>query len=86
MTTTIPWNVGGGNITLTYTGQGNGTVVVTSDDNTLDVQRSQVITVKTTDNSISRTVTIIQGAAPNFKDAGGNFIILADGNAMNVLS
>ena len=32
----IPWNDGPGNIVLTYTGQGNGQVVVTSDTNWTD--------------------------------------------------
>ena len=82
MQTIIAWTSGSGNITLTYSGHGNGTIVVTSDDNDTDAQRSQTITVKA--GSLRREVTIIQEAGPNFKDAGGNFIILADGKAFNV--
>lgn len=61
-TKVIPWNEGTGNITLTYTGEGAGTIVVSSDNNNLSVARSQQITVKTTDGSKSQTVTISQAA------------------------
>lgn len=84
----IPWRDGPGNIVLTYTGQGNGTVVVTSDADNLDnkarqqtvtfvVQngaiRNEVVTssshlirtsdgntVRTLDNTMKVTVTVIQ--------------------------
>ena len=61
-TKVIQWNTGTGNITLTYTGEGDGTIVVSSDQNNLSVARSQQITVKTTDGSKSQTVTISQAA------------------------
>lgn len=60
----IAWTTGTGNITLTYTGQGNDTVSVSSDANNLSTSRSQTITVKTTDNSITRQVTVVQAAQP----------------------
>ena len=63
-TVRIPWTTGTGNIILTYTGQGNGTILVESDDNNLDVERRQTLTVS--GGGISRQVTVIQGAAPNF--------------------
>lgn len=64
-TVTIPWNDGSGNITVTYGGYGDGTIVVTSDDNNLHTNRSKTITIKTTDGSnISRTVTVEQVAKP----------------------
>ena len=47
-TLTIPWNDGNGNIILTYTGQGDGTVTVQSSTDNLGQPRSQVITLKTT--------------------------------------
>lgn len=60
-TVTIPWNDGNGNITLTYTGQGDGTVTVQSSTDNLGQPRSQVITLKTTgENPATATVTIIQ--------------------------
>lgn len=81
---TIPWNSGTGNIVLTFTGQGNDTVIVSSDDNSLDVERSQAITVKTLDGSIQRRVTITQAAGPNFKTKDGERVRLKDGNYLNI--
>lgn len=81
---TIPWNSGTGNIVLTFTGQGNATVIVSSDDNSLDVERSQAITVKTLDGSIQRRVTITQAAGPNFKTKDGERVRLKDGNYLNI--
>lgn len=83
MTQTIPWPTGG-NITLTYTGQGNGTIVVTSDDNPTDVARSKTITVETSNNAISRQVTISQSAGPNFKLQTGDVYKTRDNNYYNV--
>jgi len=81
---TIPWNSGTGNIVLTFTGQGNATVIVSSDDNSLDTERSQAITVKTLDGSIQRRVTITQAAGPNFKTKDGERVRLKDGNYLNI--
>ena len=80
----IPWNRGTGNIVLTFTGQGNATVIVSSDDNSLDTERSQAITVKTLDGSIQRRVTITQAAGPNFKTKDGERVRLKDGNYLNI--
>ena len=80
----IPWNRGTGNIVLTFTGQGNDTVIVSSDDNSLDTERSQAITVKTLDGSIQRRVTITQAAGPNFKTKDGERVRLKDGNYLNI--
>lgn len=50
----IPWNDGPGNIVLTYTGQGNGTVTVTSDTNwTGSEQRQQIVTFVVTNGCIT---------------------------------
>lgn len=81
---TIPWNSGTGNIVLTFTGQGNATVIVSSDDNSLDTERSQAIWVKTLDGSIQRRVTITQAAGPNFKTKDGERVRLKDGNYLNI--
>lgn len=62
---TIPWQTGSGAITLTYNGEGDGSVVVTSDANDLAVARQQTVSIATTDGSnIVREVTVVQGAAP----------------------
>lgn len=82
MTTVIAWTTGTGNITLTYDGEGNGTIVVASDDNNLSVERSQVVTV--TAGSLTRQITIRQAACPNFKTSDGKFFKLADGKYFNV--
>lgn len=58
--TQIPWTTGSGNITLTYTGQGNGTITVWSSDNYLTENRSQIITVS--GGGITRQVTVTQEA------------------------
>lgn len=78
----IPWNTGSGYITLTYTGRGNGTITVESDDNDLSVARSQILTVS--GGGITRNVTVVQAAAPNFKLSDGKFLRLANGDYFNV--
>lgn len=84
-TKVIPWTTGTGNITLTYTGQGNGTIVVQSDDNNLDVSRSQSITVETTKGgTVSKFLTITQAAGPNFRLSNGDAFAPADYDYMNV--
>lgn len=62
-TKTIAWNSGTGSATLTYNGQGDGAITVVSDENNLNVRRSMNITIKTTDNTVSRSVTVIQEAS-----------------------
>ena len=76
-TKSIAWNTGTGNITLTYTGQGNDTVLVESDPNNLYQDRSQVITFSTTAGAaISRQVTINQGMKePNLVTKDGHWIV-----------
>ena len=59
-TLTIPWSDGNGNIILTYTGQGDGTVTVQSTTDNLGEDRQQVITLKTTDGTKVVQVTIAQ--------------------------
>ena len=64
-TKTINWNTGGGTFTVTYDGSGNGTIVVTSDANTLHEARSQSLTVKTTKGgTVTKTITVAQAMKP----------------------
>ena len=63
-TKSIAWNTGSGNITLTYQGQGDGTISVESDANDIGSARSQVITVETTDGVVTRNLTVSQAACP----------------------
>lgn len=63
-TKTIAWNSGSGNITLTYGGQGDGTITIESADNNLYEARSQEIVIQTTAGSpqVTKTITITQAA------------------------
>lgn len=62
-TKVIAWTTGSGYITLTYTGQGDGTILVSSDDNT-GAARSQTITIQTTEGTpvVTKNITINQAA------------------------
>ena len=84
-TKSIPWTTGSGDITLTYTGSGNGTIAVDSDMNNLDVSRSQQVTVETTKGgTVSQALTITQAAGPNFRLSNGDAFAPADYDYMNV--
>lgn len=83
-TINIPWNIGDGNITATYTGSGNNTITITSTENE-GIDREQIITVETTNKQISESITVSQeGLREVFACADGDFI-LADGGTFNVL-
>lgn len=58
-TKTIAWKTGSGNITLTYTGQGNGSISVVSDENDSFDDRSQSFDVVTTNGSPEKAVSIL---------------------------
>ena len=79
-TKSIAWQTGNGNITLSYSGQGDDTVTVTSDPNNLYVDRSQTLTFSTTAGaSISRQVTVTQPMKePNFKTSEGYWFVTID--------
>lgn len=74
-TTSIPWNDGPGNIVLTYTGQGNGTVVVTSDTDNYNGQRSQQVTFVVQDGAIREDVAT----------ASGHYLRTSDGHTLTCL-
>ena len=75
-TLSIPWNDGPGNIVLTYTGDGNDQVVVTSDANNYDGRsRQQVVTFVVADGAIRNDVGT----------ASGHLIRTADGNTVRTL-
>ena len=58
-TKTIAWTTGSGNITLTYTGQGNGSISVSSTENDTFDDRSQSINIVTTAGSPEKAVSIL---------------------------
>lgn len=54
----IPWDIGGGNLHLSYTGEGNGDIKIWSDtENFTGKTRSRLITLKTTKGS-SKTLLL----------------------------
>ena len=81
----IPWNDGPGNIVLTYTGQGNQTVVVTSDTNWTDPEpRQQRVTFVVADGAIRHDVSTASGH--QIRTADGNTIAsLANGMKVTVM-
>lgn len=58
----IPWDSGGGNLHLTYMGQGNGPIVITSDtENYTGVTRTKLVSISTTKgSSVIRQLTVRQ--------------------------
>lgn len=83
-TKVIAWQTGSGNITLTYQGQGDGTITVQSDDNNLSVARSQTITVKTANNAVSQTLTINQEAREDYSLKYLTIVSRADNNVIGL--
>ena len=82
--TKIKWNEGGGYITATYDGSGNGSASIFSDINE-GIDREQSIKVETTDKSVSATLMVSQeGLREVFEPSDGLFV-LADGGTFNVL-
>lgn len=78
-TKSIAWTTGTGNITLQYTGQGDDTVVVSSDPNNLYQARSQTLTFTSLDNTLSQSVTVTQPMRePNFKTSQGQWFVTYD--------
>lgn len=58
-TKTIAWTTGSGNITLTYTGQGNGSISVASDENTDFEPRQQSFKIVTTNGTPEQAIDIL---------------------------
>lgn len=77
-TKSIAWQKGSGNITLTFSGQGNDTALVSSDPNDVYEDRSQTLTFYTTAGEPEGRyqVTVYQGMKePNLIDSDGNWLI-----------
>lgn len=83
MTKAIAWKVGGGSITLDYTGEGSGAVTVTSDINE-GIDREQTVTISNAYGQ-SAVVTVTQeGLREPLLCSDGAFLC-ADGGTFNVL-
>lgn len=79
MTKQVNWNEGEGAITLTYNGEGDGIVAVTSDTNEL-LDRQQTITVKNERFGLSREVLVKQeGRREPYECADGEYYECTDG-------
>lgn len=77
----IPWDTGGGNIRLSFTGQGNGTITATSDtDNFTGSPREKTVSVQTTKGgSVVLSLIIRQESESAFCDKLGIVIAGRDG-------
>ena len=72
-TKTIAWNTGSGNITLTYTGQGNGSISVASDENDLFEDREQSFGIVTTNGTPEQALSILVKQKGKSYDVGTVF-------------
>ena len=72
----IPWRTGTGNIVLTLTGQGNDTVIVTSDTDNKGYDRQQTISFYVTDGAIRHTIVTSNGK--RLKTADGHYLTSLD--------
>lgn len=86
-TLTIPWNDGNGDIILTYTGQGDGVVIVRSSTDNLGDDRRQVLTFRTVgQNSVSVQVAVVQPTGMQvLLDSNGNVLRTIDGKVLRVM-
>lgn len=78
----IPWGVGGGNIHLSYTGQDNGEIIITSDtENYTGKERYKVLTVATGNGVRKEQLMVCQFSRKAYVD--GNMLVFT--LAANVL-
>lgn len=76
MTKAIPWNTGGGNIIVTFSGSGDGVVTVTTDTDCTLQDRQQVLTIS--GGGLTAQVLVIQ-------KSGARGLITRDGKLLTVL-
>lgn len=85
MTRDIPWTSGDGHLTLSYTGEGNATVSVTSVRNE-GLDREQTLRVSATRGAASAGVTVRQqGMREPYADPDGDIYVCADGEIYGVI-
>lgn len=77
----IPWRDGAGNIILTYNGQGDGSVTVTSDTDNLGHDRQQIVTFVVQNGAIRHTLSSSSGH--RLRTSDGHYLRSLD-NAMKV--
>lgn len=76
MTKAIPWNTGGGNIIVTFSGHGDGVVTVSSDTDCTLQDRQQMLTIS--GGGLTAYVLVIQ-------KSGARGLITSDGKLLTVL-
>lgn len=81
---TIAWNTGGGNITLSYSGQGNGSVSVSSSQNDSFDDRSQSVYLSTTIGSPERNVAVTITQKGKSYNAGDVFNFAYTGSVQSI--
>lgn len=69
--TKIPWTTGGGNIILTYTGQGDGVVTVESDSDSPGYDRQQTLTIRSSGGLTAHVVVTQYAGAGWLCDKNG---------------
>lgn len=57
---TFPWSIGGGYVTIQYSGEGFGALSITSSRNTLSTQREMYIKIKVINSNIYKILHIVQ--------------------------
>ena len=78
-----PWLTGTGNLSVTYNGDGDGTAVFTSDENS-GIDRVMDVAFKAVDVVVERVVTQ-EGLRQPFGLSGGGVFRLANGGRFGVL-
>ena len=78
-----PWLTGTGNLSVTYEGDGDGTAVFTSDENS-GIDRVMDVAFKAGDVVVERVVTQ-EGLRQPFGLSGGGVFRLANGGRFGVL-
>lgn len=85
MVKVVPWVNGSGNITLSYDGQGDGQIVISTEPNDLTVSRSQVIEVTARDKSKQFTVNQLAKPLTPYVDLGlPSGLLWARGNIIKI--
>lgn len=88
-TTKIPWGDStGGNIVLTYTGVGSGSLSISSDTPNEGLDREKTITLQTTNpgDKVTVSLTVRQsGRRIELCDSSGMVLLTSDSQTLNVL-
>lgn len=88
-TVKIPWgDTTGGNLILTFTGVGNGSLSISSDTANAGLDRQKIVTLQTTNAGTKATVSLIvrqSGQRIELCDSTGAILLTSDGQTLNVI-